>query len=453
MPRRFLFDLTGLLHWYAYFRNPSGVQRVTERLMHATPMHSPEVEFVARGAGSNAYHRVDPELIAELRNARSRELAIAGIRGRFAESMRRGRGLDLLTDLRWFHAPYLGLGLVHLDWLVELGFARTWRPRRRPMRPVAPPGKNDVFFNPGDLTWFRKGASSLATLRQQTGMRLVVMVYDLFVFDNPEWFKSDHVRVATGAHARIAPHVDRWVTDSQFVGDRLRRWLGEKSIAPRPIGVVPMGWDSFPSAPSSSTSLQRNEDDAALSRLGLGSRPFLLFVGTLEPRKNLPTLLTAYRGLRLAHGENTPDLVIVGGSGWKSEAVKEQIQAMPTVRWLQGVRDSDLAMLYRNARFSVAPSFSEGWGLPVQESLAHGLPCIASQGGATPEAAHGLAPLFDPHDPEALQAAMARWVVDPDALEAARRRISDHMRTVARPSWNDAAAFLLHHALDDARKA
>jgi len=180
-----------------------------------------------------------------------------------------------------------------------------------------------------------------------------------------------------------------------------------------------------------------------LERLGLADRPFMLFVGTVEPRKNLPTLLDAVEALRRDLGERVPDLAVVGGGGWKSAEVRARLRRMPGVHWFRAATDADLAVLYRHARFTVAPSFSEGWGLPVQESLAHGVPCIASGMAPPHEAAQGLAELFDPSDGLALKAAMARWIVDDGALAAARHRIACSLAHTRRPTWNDAASFLL----------
>ena len=169
----------------------------------------------------------------------------------------------------------------------------------------------------------------------------------------------------------------------------------------------------------------------------------MLFVGTVEPRKNLATLLDAVEALRRELGERVPDLAVVGGGGWKSAEVKARLRQMTGVHWFRAATDADLAVLYRHARFTVAPSFSEGWGLPVQESLAHGVPCIASSGGAMPEAAHGLAELFEPTDGRALKAAMARWITDKAALAAARERIARSLARTPLPTWDDAAALLL----------
>ncbi len=139
-------------------------------------------------------------------------------------------------------------------------------------------------------------------------------------------------------------------------------------------------------------------------------------------------------------------LVVVGGWGWRSGAVRSRLRRDPSVHWFRAVVDSDLAVFYRHALFTVAPSHTEGWGLPVQESITHGVPCIASSGGALPEAGAGFAVPFEPSDTEALKAAMARWIVDDAALAEARARIAA-APTAGRPTWRDAGKVLLDHAL------
>src|SRR4029450_3957542 len=104
---------------------------------------------------------------------------------------------------------------------------------------------NDVFFHPGDLFWQRRCAPALVELRAATGVRVVEFVHDLFVFDNPDWFAGDLVRLSTSGLATLAPYVDRWVTNSAFVKGRLAHYLGAHGLPARPIGVLPMGWDSF----------------------------------------------------------------------------------------------------------------------------------------------------------------------------------------------------------------
>lgn len=122
--------------------------------------------------------------------------------------------------------------------------------------------------------------------------------------------------------------------------------------------------------------------------------PYILSVGTLEYRKNHILLLNAYRYMIDVQGYRPPQLLIVGKKGWLDHDIEYQVDNDPRlsglVSILQGVTDADLQCLYQNALFTVYPSFYEGWGLPVAESLCFGKPCIASGNSSMLEIAPGL---------------------------------------------------------------
>ncbi len=445
-PRRFLFDVTGLLSWYAYARHPSGIPRVSERLVNAAPLRdNPNVEFVTRVLGDHRLYRVDRSLLMGLSLPSDRARTIARLRRLFSRALMKGSPRMLLRDLRHYHLLYLYFGLIRQDWLVESYFARGLPRRAVPLEAIPLPGPADVLFHPGDLFWQRRCAFDLVHLRATTGVRLVEFVHDLFALDHPEWADDQVIRLASTALATVSPHVDRWVTNSEFVKRQLANYLAGAGLPVRPTRALPMGWDSFDAA----VEVDPTADRGTLGRLGLSARPFILFVGTIEPRKNLGLLLDVFEEMRAALGERMPALVLVGGGGWKSEAIRERLRRTAGVHWFRAINDAELTVLYRHAQFTVAPSFSEGWGLPVQESLAMGVPCIASSGGAMPEAAHGVAELFDPCDRAGLRAAMERWVTDEAALAAARARIQEALPPASRPTWDVAAECLLSHAFDD----
>lgn len=447
-PRRLLFDVTGVVHWYAFFSHPSGIQRVTEKLICCPVLHqNRQVEFVARMVGSDIFYRIDADLLTDLDRPDRRSAAIARLRAIFAQSMRLSDLRSLLADARYYHIPYILLGLLRFDRLVEWFFARQWpRPLPPPLPPletVLAPGARDVLFNPGDLWWQKKYVSVLIGLRERTGVQIVQMIHDLFVIERPEWFQPGFARLFAGEFALLAPHVDRWITNSCFVTTQLTHYLEGRSLPVRPIAMLPMGWDSFVEL---GTEGSRRGDDHIRQRYGLAGRRFILFVGTVEPRKNLTTLLDALDELREELGSVVPDLVVVGGWGWRSGAVRGRLRRNRFVHWFRAVPDADLAVFYRGARFTVAPSHSEGWGLPVQESIAHGVPCISSSGGALPEAGAGLAVLFKPTDVAGLKHEMKRWITDDAALAKARTAIAHALPTVPRPRWAEAAKVLLQHA-------
>ena len=443
---RLLFDVTGVVHWYAFFSHPSGIQRVTEKLISRLAVRpDANVAFVARMLGSDAFYRIDAGLLADLDVPLRRSAAIARLRALFAGSMRLASLRMLLADARYYHVPYIVLGLLRLDPLVEWFFAGR-RPARLPtLQPTPMPGPRDVLFNPGDLWWQKNYVSVLIGLQASTGVRLVQMIHDLFVIERPEWFQPGFARLFRGEFEKLAPHVDRWITNSRYVAGQLTSYLERRGLAVPPSAILPMGWDSFAHLTADDAETKQRDRDA-LQRRGLAGRRFILFVGTVEPRKNLPTLLDALEGLRAELGSVVPDLVVVGGWGWRSGAVRARLRRDRAVHWFRAVVDSELAAFYRHALFTVAPSHTEGWGLPVQESIAHGVPCIASSGGALPEAGAGLAVPFDPSDVKSLKEAMARWIVDDAALAKARADIAA-AQAAPRPSWSDAGEVLLKHAL------
>ena len=123
---------------------------------------------------------------------------------------------------------------------------------------------------------------------------------------------------------------------------------------------------------------------------------FILAVGTIEPRKNYPRLLAAYRALR---GRTAaPPLVIAGRRGWAYGDTLEQIRAEPGVRYLGHVDEPTLAALYESAGTLAFPSLYEGFGLPLLEAMSHGLPAVVGATGALPELAGDAAVLIDPEN-------------------------------------------------------
>ena len=446
MSARLLYDLTGLIHWYAYFRHPGGVQRVVEKVASSDVVRqSSAVEFVVRILGSDRFYRIDPDLIARLGSGRSS--AISRLRRILAQGLRLATLPELMAEGRHFHLPYLAVGLTRMEGLIE-AWAEGAAVRSLPaLDIVAPPGAHDTLFNPGDLWWQQKYAATVAGLKARTGVRIVQMIHDLYLIERPEWTPAAAVRIFAEQLHGIAPSVDCWLTSSQFVGQQVQRYLADRSVSEKPITVLPMGWDSFGALHDAGH--DRLSDRLVLERHGLIDKPFMLSVGTIEPRKNVPALLDAADGLRARFGDAMPRLVIVGGYGWKAAEVRARLASASrngTLVWLENLSDGDLGTLDRNALFTVAPSHGEGWGLAVQESLALGVPCIASDAGATREAGLDLATYFDPSSAEGLTRAMAAWISDGAALAAARDRIAQALATRKFPSWNDAGSVLLRSA-------
>jgi glycosyltransferase involved in cell wall biosynthesis len=167
-------------------------------------------------------------------------------------------------------------------------------------------------------------------------------------------------------------------------------------------------------------------------------RDYILFVSTIEPRKNLPGLLQAYRRLKDDY-KRTEGLVLAGSRGWLSEEVYDTVNRLQLerhVRFLGRVPSEHLLYLYNAARLLVHPSFYEGFGLPPLEAMTCGTPAIVSNVSALPEVVGDAATLVDPHDIDGLTVAMWRALTDED-LRASL--IAKGLKRARMFSWGRAA--------------
>ncbi|MET3814695.1 glycosyltransferase [Pantoea sp. UYEF8] len=166
------------------------------------------------------------------------------------------------------------------------------------------------------------------------------------------------------------------------------------------------------------------ENNIELQREGLGdlaiNDKFVLFVSTIDVRKNHSLLLMLWKGLISEYGDAVPKLVLVGSIGWRGQEAINILNDDPALKekvlMLHGIKDSALDWLYKNCLFTVFPSRYEGWGLPVAESCRYGKFCLASDAGSLPEVAPGCAEYIDPLDFIAWYKALQKYCFEPDLL-------------------------------------
>jgi glycosyltransferase involved in cell wall biosynthesis len=188
----------------------------------------------------------------------------------------------------------------------------------------------------------------------------------------------------------------------------------------------------------------RNEAERAEIRASYADgKRYVLSVGTVEPRKNLPRLLAAYAAARRILGASAPELLVAGPTGWKSRDVERTLRsAFPPagVRYLGRVLDSDLARLYRGADLFAYVSLYEGFGLSVVEALKSGIPVLTSDRSSLPEASGGAARLVDPTSVPAISDALVALA----GSGAERKRLARlSVRAAARTSWERSAQVTL----------
>jgi glycosyltransferase involved in cell wall biosynthesis len=147
-------------------------------------------------------------------------------------------------------------------------------------------------------------------------------------------------------------------------------------------------------------------------------RPYVLYVGTIEPRKNVDTLLDAWRGFRF---QGDFDLVIAGASGWAAEKTLARLTSRPVgVRYLGYVPEDELPGLMAGASAFVYPSLYEGFGFPVAQAMAAGVPVITSNTSCLPEVAGDGGLLVDPRSAEDIRAAMEKLLTSPGLQQELR---------------------------------
>ena len=245
------------------------------------------------------------------------------------------------------------------------------------------------------------------------GCPAVVTVHDLSLLLHPETHEARLVELARRrlpVMTRTAAHV---LTDSESVRAEIRGLLG---VEPERVTAVPLApRRAFrPASPE--------EVDETRNRLGV-TDDFILFVGTVEPRKNLLALVRAF-DLLTRETSLRPQLVIAGRKGWLTEELYELVERSPTasrILFTGYVTDAELRALYTSCRLFVYPSLYEGFGLPPLEAMACGAPVVASRIPVIEETAGAeAARLVAPADSEALAGALAELLTD----EAARSELA-----------------------------
>ncbi len=248
----------------------------------------------------------------------------------------------------------------------------------------------------------------------------VATVHDLLPLTMPERFRRRGVRLMTRGLERIRREAAAVLVPSEWS----RREFEAHGFDPERLHVVPLGVEEIV-APTP------EEVARVLGRHGL-RRPFVLFVGTSEPRKGLDVLLSAWSRL----GSPGADLVLVGPAGW-GELDGLLAASGPEVHRLGFVPREELRVLLGAAAATCLPSRAEGFGLPVLEAMAAGSPVITTSGTAMEEVAGGAAVLVPAGDVDALAEALEALLADPG--DADRRRALGRERA-AGFGWDATAA-------------
>ena len=262
----------------------------------------------------------------------------------------------------------------------------------------------DVFFGPNYF---------LPRLLAAVAERRVITVHDLTYKRYPELLQKETLHNLERHMQREIAHADAIICVSEATRQELLR--------------------NYDMDPARAVTVRSGLAAGSGRRAGHGH--YILFVSTIEPRKNLSVLLDAFERLR-ARAAYDGELVVVGRVGWKSEGIVPRLRR-PGVRHLDYLDPEALAEVYAGAELFVFPSIYEGFGFPLLEAMAHGIPSIAARSSSLPEIGGDAAVYFDPRNARELEAQIERVLGD-DGLRAELARRGAERAASFR--WEDAAA-------------
>jgi len=235
------------------------------------------------------------------------------------------------------------------------------------------------------------------------GGKRIVTIHDLSTLVHPEFHPASRVKLVNNAIEQSVKFADHIITDTEFIKHQLCESF---ALSRDKVTAIHLGVNKqyFP----------RTEVQCAkvLGLYGLSYKQFLLFVSTIEPRKNVLRLLQAYQLYREKHSQGLP-LIMVGSPGWRSDKehrIIKQLEAKGWVKYLGYVRQSDIPVLYAASKGLLFPSLYEGFGLPVAEALQSGVQVLTSENSAMSEFAKEKTYLVNPYCVESIKAGIEKLV-------------------------------------------
>ncbi len=292
-------------------------------------------------------------------------------------------------------------------------------------KPEAFINDNAVLFMPHGGVWGSdKYVQKLFVLQESHNVSVAPILYDLCPVVTPQFCSAGVRKIFNNYMSRVLSRASLVLAISENTASDAKTWT--KSIGAGEIKAI----DVFRLGDEISTKSSKPQEISLPGK-------YVLCVGTIEARKNHISIYLAYK---LAHQQNIklPPLLIVGRKGWLAEDIYEIMITDPEIKdsiiFMHNATDDELAWLYQNAEFSVYPSFYEGWGLPVAESLLHGVPCIASDQSSIPEIAGDLIEYFSPFSPAELLTRIQNLITDQSKLSKMRDEIAEKYRAT---SWDE----------------
>lgn len=285
----------------------------------------------------------------------------------------------------------------------------------------APFGEEDVVLVLGGI-WHGTFAADMAAEKARTHFTFVHIVHDMIPVRVPGFVVEDLPAVFAAYKDTIFRIADGLIINSQSSKRDAELFMKERRIAVPPSKVFRIADEPGNEKPRKPDSVKPGE--------------FILSVGTIEGRKNHMLLYYAYKQA-MRDGVALPLLVMAGRDGWLTDDLRYMLTHDPDMKdkiiLCGGVTNAELAWLFDNCLFTVWPSFYEGWGMPVAESMAHGKVCLSSDTSSMPEIAPQLVEYFSPYNAKECLDLMVKYLHEPTRQDK-ERRISNAYKVT---TWRD----------------
>ena len=470
---KIIFDVTDLRKYISMYTHLSGIQRVMVMIIDDLAARSGDAEIWLGYCGDTAQ---DYQILPYSALGAKGMADIAHL----AAALDQTRPVPLRPSLeryadqplkRWFHARmrdhrarkgdrayFIKRGTTLEAWQASArrALVPAAQGRPQPAAEICGPGDWLVMLDAGwtDLSW--QAADNWRHRLRARGLRIALMVHDLIQIQNPEYIPgTDSLRFYKWLHSTLDT-ADVYLANSQATADDLLAFMGEHD-ARQPVHVLPLAQhplDPPPTPRATGPAIEVPEFPARYDRLAQSwdmndevramlKWPYVLCVGTMDIRKNLWALAQVWQRLGRRSDIALPKLVLAGRRGSFNEDFNRLMQATGNLGgWVEifnNASDRDLDFLYRNCVFTVMPSFYEGWGLPIGESLSYGKTAVVSQASSMPEVGLDLVEYCDPADMASIEAACLRLIADP----AHRRALEERIARTRLRSWADVSADLM----------
>jgi glycosyltransferase involved in cell wall biosynthesis len=260
----------------------------------------------------------------------------------------------------------------------------------------------------------RSHSKALAALKRDEDLRVAAFIHDLVPVNRPDLCVPGLQHRFDAWLAEALPVTDRWISNSEFTAGQLMAFAKKRGAPPPHVRAVPLN-ARLPAVPNAVSTRQGHEEIVKQLALDVSRTPFVLAVGTLEPRKNYTKLVAAWRQV-CATRPSSPVLILVGKIGWSSSNMINAVERAKAdgidIRHVSGLSDHALNTLYSYCDFTIYPSLMEGWGLPITEALAHGkIPVVGRHSGIS-EAAGMFGYYVDVESVELMAHAISQLISD-----------------------------------------